>query len=454
MDHEQTSADAASADAASTDAASADAASADALLERYARHLVEEGVGLRSGQELYLRGRLEHRELAHRIGEAAYDLGARQVHYRFTDPVEASQLIRRSRPEQIELHHLETRGWYLEVARSGSAAILLTGNVDPRELTALAREHLRNLATFSRAASEAAITFNRYAVDRRLFPCSVAVAPTAPWARRLYPELAEKEAERRFCHLLLRASGAGVRDFHRRLEARRRVLDALRIREIRVLGGGNDLRVGLSPLARWLGGKLVTHAGQPFYPNVPTAELFTTPDRRLTRGRLVASRPFRIGSGARISGLVLHFEGGRVVDFDAEEGTEPFTRWLDLDEGARRLGELALVDVDSPLARTGLHFDHPILDENATCHLALGRGYTLGLADGERLSTAELERAGHNASIIHTDVPFGSPEVTVVATRTGEGKVVLLEGGRWTDPTDRVWFGRLSSVAGDRISEE
>jgi hypothetical protein len=170
-------------------------------------------------------------------------------------------------------------------------------------------------------------------------------------------------------------------------------------------------------------------SGQRFHVNVPFEESYTTPDARRTRGRLVASRPFRPGGGELVRDLVLEFRDGRVVEIDASQGRDAFAEWLAVDEGARRLGEIALVGEDSPLARTGLFFDLPLLDENAACHAALGDAYRAALAGGLDMDRGELDEIGCNRSAVHSDLVFGSPQVSVTATESREGEVVLIADG-------------------------
>ncbi|MEE8524123.1 MAG: aminopeptidase [Thermoanaerobaculia bacterium] len=219
--------------------------------------------------------------------------------------------------------------------------------------------------------------------------------------------------------------------------------------EIHIHGGGNDLRVGLSGRARWRSCGWQTVGGQSFRANLPSEEVFTTPDRRLTHGRLAASKPFRTPDGELVKDLVVSFRQGRVETFDASEGKQAFASWLDAEEDARFLGELALVGRDSAIARCGLYFDKTLLDENAGAHVALGQGFPLALAGGEVMSKRELERQGCNLSGTHTDVTFGSARVSVVATRSRRGKVVLLDCGRWIEP-----FGLQSREGPDLHSRE
>ncbi len=427
----------------------------EACLERYARLLVEHALSLRRGQRLDVCAEQIHRDFALRVGEVAYSAGAGQVCYRLIDPQITAQLIRHGGPEQITRYQLEKQTWLHDVVRTGAALLLLDGKSDPQLMPELGHAHPRNHHLYASEASAVDLEFTRRALDQRLCPSTMAVCPTPAWARQVFPELPEQEALRRLWRLLFHWTHSDRDDALERAAAeaehraaRRAALDALGVREVRVTGGGNDLRVGFSAEIRWRSAACVTTAGQHYLTNVPSFEVFTTPDRRLTRGRLVASRPVRFPCGAWVEGLALGFRDGRVVDFEAGRGAEVCSRWLDVDDGARYLGELALVGEDSPIARCGRTFEHPLLDENAAAHVALGRGYAAAVGDGAPLSAearpaearpAEaLDAAGCNRSAIHVDIPFGSPRVDVAAvagTQKGPGERVvgLLESGSWAE---------------------
>ena len=401
---------------------------------------MEHGAGLAEGQELYVRGEVAHRDLALLIAEAAYDRGAPAVHFRLKDPLMLAQLARRGRREHVAFYHDREACWINDLVRSKSAVISLVGEELPRLMPGLAESHPERHALLAQGASQAAVGLIAHGVNRGLCPWVVAGAVTPEWARLVFPELPAAAAVDRLWSLIFELTYADRDDAvelaaakDRRLHARRRLLDELQIREVRVTGGGSDLTVGFSERARWLGGSKQTVSGQTFNANVPSEENFTTPDRRLTRGRLVATMPFRTKSGLLVEDLVLDFRDGRVVDFDAGGGGGGFRRWLDSDEGARYLGEFALVGGDSPIARSGLFFEHTLYDENAWPHAALGQGYASCLEGGRSMSAEELDAVGCNHSVIHTDVMFGSPEVTVVATRTRRGEVVLIDRGSWSD---------------------
>lgn len=411
-------------------------------LDRYADILVRHGAGLREGQEVYVHAEVAHRELALRVAEAAYDAGAGHVELRFVDPRAVAQMIRRSRLERLETYHTAETDWLNRALVSRAALISLRGEEDPRLLPRLAESHADRHGVYTRGASLKGKAFSNHGVNRSLCPWVVAGGATPGWASLVFPDLDLGEAEDRLWRHIFRFASADRDDAVERLAAkdrtlhgRRALLDDLGIREIHVEGPGTDLRVGLSEKARWLGGSKTTTSGQPFNANVPSEENFTTPDRRRTEGTLAATMPFRTKSGVLVEELVMHFESGRLVDFDAGRGADGFRRWVDTDDGARYLGEFALVGDDSPIAQSGLFFEHTLFDENAWAHAALGQAYSTALRGGEDMNQSRLEALGANNSAIHTDIMFGSPDVSITATDCANGRpTVLIENGAWETP--------------------
>lgn len=410
----------------------------EAGFNRYARILVEHAIDLRPKQRLAICGELGHRELALRIGEAAYSAGAGQVAYRLFDPQITSQIIRRAERDQIVLHQLETQTWFHDVLRTRSALILLTGKTDPNLQPTLRKHHPHTHRIFHQETAQLSAEFLHRALDQQLCASVLATAPTPGWARYLYPGTSAEKAFQNLAKKIFQFTFAdrddglshAVREA-RRLNQRARVLDALQIREIHVTGGGNDLRLSFDEAICWRTAEAVTEEGQRFCVNVPSFEVFTVPHRNKTNGRLVASRPIRVAGGVTVDGLELQFDRGRVVSATADRGIDAFRSWLEVDEGASYLGEFALVGEDSPIARSGETFHHLLLDENAASHVALGCGLTAALRDGRAMSLSELKARGCNRSSLHLDLAFGSTEVDIVASKTDRGPVTLIEGGEW-----------------------
>ncbi len=405
---------------------------------RYAELLVKVGVNLRPGQPLYVYGQVAHRRLIALLTEVAYQSGSGAVETRLFDGLQRAALIRHGRIEDIELCHGTDHAWFHDIVRHGGAYICLAGRELPRLWDELADSHPERHAAYLRGFSAVTGGFYRFGLELRCYPWLTAACPTEGWARSVFPELPAAQAFDRLAELIFRFTGADQQDAFelaeagdRLLKSRCRMLDELAITEIRVRGGGSDLRLVLAREARWQGGSQTTATGQTFCYNMPSEEVWTTPDRRGTEGRLVATRPFRFHGGPLIRDLVLDFRQGRVVRYDAGSGKDAFGRLLETDDGARRLGEFALVGEDSMIARSGLFFDEVIFDENASSHVALGQAYVPAIAGGESMDPRQIEALGVNPSRVHTDIMIGSPEVTIVATESREGEIVLIDRGRW-----------------------
>ncbi len=189
--------------------------------------------------------------------------------------------------------------------------------------------------------------------------------------------------------------------------------------------------VGLSDRAIWKGGQERSTRGQWFEPNLPTEEVFTTPDFRRTAGHVRATRPFMI-NGRMIENLSAKFDGGAITGFVATGGADTFKAYIASDEGARRLGEVALVGIDSPVYRAGKVFREILFDENAACHIAVGQAYKFCIEGGTELDSAGAAAVGCNESAVHTDMMISNADVDVTATLYDGRSVVLLQAGEWT----------------------
>ena len=410
-------------------------------LDRYARLLVEFGVGLRPRQDLFVYGGVVHSDLARRVEEAAKQVAGSDVHLYLRDPLHEGQLIAAQNTALIDMYHDRARRWHSEILRPGGGLIHLSGVEYPDFNRNLASTYPEHYDHFTRGKHKALARFQKEAIQQSLCPVVVAPGLSPVAAQRAFPEAPEDQRNARLAELIFRSTYADQDDAleladarRRRMELRQQALNELGILEIRVTGGGNDFRVGFSTVARWVGASEMTVFRQIFHFNVPCEESFTTPDRRLTEGRLVATRPFRAKTDFLVKGLKLDFRDGRVVGFDASEGKDQLTKWFAADEGARYLGEFALVGEDSPIAQSGLFFDFTILDENASSHVALGEAYKKAVANGVSMTSSQLEKIGFNPSGIHTDIMFGSPEVSIVATRSRKGEVGLIDRGNWAEP--------------------
>ena len=195
-------------------------------------------------------------------------------------------------------------------------------------------------------------------------------------------------------------------------------------------GPGTDLEVALPEGHIWLGGASKSQKGEDFMPNIPTEEVFTLPHAFKVNGTLQATMPLST-RGRLIEGMRFTFEDGQVVSFDAANGRDILQDLLNTDEGAKRLGEVALVPHDSPISKTGLLFKNTLYDENASCHFALGRAYGENILGGDGMDAAAKQAAGMNESLVHVDFMVGGPELSITGVRPDGSSVSILKNGAW-----------------------
>ena len=401
------------------------------MVDRYAEILVTHAVSLRPGQDLLISGPAPLHDFALRVGEAAYHIGARSVHYRFPDPKEIAQILRVGSPEQITIYHEGIHEFYAEIIKRRAASISLVQNMRASPLMEEVKQrHSENFHFFIHGMSKLSLHFFDQHLRLRRFPHANAPVATDKWADEVFPD--SPTPIESLWQVISRAVD-GFRDRAEVLESRSDALNSLEIRELHISGGGNDFRISIPERANWHHATLETASGQASCSNFPSDEIFTVPDCRFTEGIMVASKPLRIYNHSMIEGLCLEFRDGRVVNVQSDSGKEAFRSWIASDSGASLVGEIGLVGNDAPLYGIDRYFDFPQFDENTASHIALGQGLSFTLRGADRLSNEDLTTLGCNSSAIHTDICFGSPDVSIVATKTNRGEVVLLDGDAWDE---------------------
>jgi aminopeptidase len=401
-------------------------------LDRLAAVAVNTGLGLADGQELVMTATLETLPLARRITEHAYRAGASLVTTLFTDEESTLLRYRYGKSESFD----KAAAWLYEgmaAAFRGGAARLAIAGGNP---SLLSKEDPEKVGRANRAVSKA----YRPALElitRHDINWTIVASATPAWAAAVFPELPQEQAMAKLWDAIFAASRADLDDpiatwkkhdagLHRRAET----LNAKRYAALHFRGPGTDLRVGLADGHRWMGGG--TKAGNGVYciPNMPTEEVFTTPHKSRVEGTVTSTKPLS-HQGTLIEKIAVRFEGGRVVEANASKGQEVLQRMIDTDEGARRLGEVALVPHSSPIASSGLLFWNTLFDENAASHIALGQAYTTCLIDGDRLSPEELASQGANDSLIHVDWMIGSDKMDVDGVTAQGATEPVMRGGEW-----------------------
>lgn len=404
----------------------------DEKLDRLAEVAVKVGLGLREGQELIMTAPLEALQLARKITEQAYKAGAVLVTTLYTD--DASVLARYEYgPDAsfdraaVWLHEGIANGF-----RSGAARLAIAG-ANPALLAKQDPEKVsRANVAVSKAAKPAMELITRHDIN-----WTIVASATPEWAKLVFPGEREDIAMAKLWEAIFASSRVNVDDpveewkrHGERLKRRVEMLNEKRYYALHFKGPGTNLTVGLADDHLWAGGG--TTAGNGIYcqPNIPTEECFTTPHKDRVDGTVRASKPLS-HQGTLIENIEVRFEGGRIVEAKATAGEDVLNRLISTDEGARRLGEVALVPHASPIAQSGILFWNTLFDENAASHIALGQAYSTCIIDGEKMSEEELTKRGANSSIIHVDWMIGSGDMDIDGI-TNEGTAEpLIRKGEW-----------------------
>ena len=415
------------------DAAAGAAMTFEARLDRLAELAVRVGLNLAPGQELVMTASVEALDLSRRITEQAYRAGASLVTTLLSDDRAALARYRFARDESFDT----APGWLFDgmaaAFRGGAARLAVVGD-DP---SLLAHEDPEKVARANRARSKAYQPALELIVTSAINWTLVASA-TPAWAATVFPGDAPDVALAKLWDAIFKASRvdtpdpvAAWRDHNAALLRRRDMLNAKRFRALRFRGPGTDLRVGLADGHAWMGGASPAKNGISGNPYIPTEEVFTTPHAAMTEGVVRATKPLSY-QGTLIRDIAVRFEGGRIVESSASSGASVLERMIGTDDGARQLGEVALVPNSNPISQSGLLFFNTLFDENAASHIALGQAYSKCFVRDD-LTAAELDAAGANRSLIHVDWMIGSAETDIDGLYENGEAVPLMRGGEWVD---------------------
>jgi aminopeptidase len=391
-------------------------------LERYAELVVRVGANVQPGQWVDLIAAVEHAPVVRAVARAAYRAGASYVDVRYSDQHVRRALIEHAADDVLSW----TPPWLLQreraIGEERAAVVALTGDAEPDLLADLPGERVGR-ARMVALAEEA----NRQ-VNERLTNWVVIGVPNEGWAEQMF---GEPDVERlwelvEFCVRLNEDDPVAAWQEHVTLLSKRaRLLNDMRVDHLRYRGPGTDLTVGLLPESRWQGCESDTVDGIRYVANMPTEEVFTTPDARRTDGIVRSTQPLVL-NGQIVRGLEVRFEAGRMVDVRAEEGADVVKGQLALEERAAYLGEVALVDGTSRIGQTGQVFFETLYDENASCHVAYGGAYA------EAVEGGVID--GVNVSSVHTDFMIGGPDVDIDAVLHDGTVVPLLRDDVWQLP--------------------
>ncbi|MDQ6878794.1 MAG: aminopeptidase [Candidatus Dormibacteraeota bacterium] len=384
-------------------------------LERLARLTVEVGANVQPGQPVLIRCRVEHAPLAREIARAAYRAGAVTVQPNYSDQHFDRALIELGPEESLTLTPAGDLAMMKDIGARGGAIIGITGDPEPNLLSDLDQTRVGKLNPIALHEHFSEL------VDGRQVNWTIVAMPNAKWAEQVFGEPDVERLWRAIERVVRLDTPDPVARWTAHIERLATVASAVEERHfdaIQYRGPGTDLTVGLLPGSRWMCANFRTAFGVQHVPNLPTEEVFTTPDRRRAEGRLRSTRPLQVG-GTVVRDLELVFREGRIMEVEASAGADVIRAQVATDEGAARLGELALVDGASEVGKLGITFFNTLFDENATCHIAFGSGFAFAVDESDRA-------AGMNVSAVHTDFMVGGPEVDVDGVERNGKRVPIL----------------------------
>jgi len=404
-----------------------------ALQKKYAELLVRAGGNVQQGQFVVISSDIKDAEFCRLVQECAFDAGASDVVVDWSDEPSARMNYLRASDETFD-EYPQWRVDRLKCHAELGAVYLYIISDNPDLMEGVDQDRIARL---SKVASIATKEHTDLLMNGGL-RWSVVAVPSPHWAGKVFPGLPENEAMNRLWTCLLKGSRADGADpiadwtlHNHNFTKRKDYLNRQQFSSLRITTGlGTDVSIGLVKNHIWAGGGDIALDGVSYFPNIPTEEIFTMPDLNHTEGRVVASMPLSY-YGNIMDGIEMTFKNGKVVNYKADKNPQILAEIIKTDEGACRLGEIALVANSSPISQMKTLFYNVLFDENASSHLALGKSYPKNIADGCSMTKEELTALGGNDSLVHVDFMFGTPDMRVAGVKADGSEVVFFDNGEF-----------------------
>ena len=405
------------------------------MLEKYAELALKTGVNLKDNQVLMINSSIEGVDFTRILVKKAYELGAKDVVINWQDDEITLERYLHATEEALTTVPQWLVDKYLHYAED-DVALLSVRSTNPDLLKDVDPERV---AKATKASAEAMKGFRKYTMNDKI-AWSIISIPTNDWAMKIFPGKDAETAKELLWEQIFNIVRVNTDDpikaweeHNATLKAAHKILNDKKYTSLKFTAPGTEITFGLPKGHIWKGGGAYTEEGRHFNPNMPTEEVFTMPDKYHVDGVVSSTKPLIYG-GNMIDNFKLTFKDGKVTDFEAETGYDTLKHLLDTDEGAKRLGEIALVPHHSPISQSGLIFYNTLYDENASCHIALGKAYPTNIEGGAKMSDEELDAHGVNDSLTHVDFMIGSAELDIDGVlENGETEAVFRKG-EWALP--------------------
>lgn len=402
-------------------------------LKNYAELAIKVGVNIQKGQTLVINSPIECAPFVRLLARSAYDAGANNVHVEWYDDELRRMKYLNAPIEVFENPPKWKADGYEQFAKEGAAFLSIAAS-NPELLKGVDPE---KIATNNKASAKIAKGYMEYMLNSVVSWCVVSI-PTKEWAEKVFPNVSHDEAYEKLWDAIFETVRIDKEDpvkaWEEHLATIEEKVKFLNDKKFKYLyytsSNGTDLKIELPEGHIWAGGGEYNSKDVYFVANMPTEEVFTLPLKTGVNGKVVSTKPLNYG-GNLIEDFSFTFKDGKVVDFSAKEGYKTLEKLLDTDEGAKYLGEVALVPYDSPISNSNIIFFNTLFDENASCHLALGAAYPTCLEGGDKMNEEERAKAGINNSLTHVDFMVGSKDLNILGeTKEGE-KIQVFKDGNW-----------------------
>lgn len=403
------------------------------IITKYVDLALNIGINLQKEQILVIMSPVETAPFTRLLVEKAYELGASEVIIHWSDDFCKKMTFTYGKKEIFE----EMPDWQVDslmyYANKGAAFLSIAAN-DPELLAGIDSE---KIGAYQKTRGQALKPYYDKIMVNEL-QWNIISVPTLAWAKKVFPNVNDDEAVDMLWHAILKSTKADsenpIETWKNHLSILKEKMDYLNNKQFEKVvitnSLGTNLTVKLPKNHIWASGKDVTQSGIEFVANIPTEEVFSMPHKYGVDGIVYASKPLNYG-GTLIEDFSITFKDGKIIDFSAKSGYEALENLVSIDEGAKYLGEIALVPFDSPISNLGILFYNTLFDENASCHLAIGQAYSSCIQNGDKLSSEEMEEVGMNDSLTHVDFMFGTSDLSIVGYEENGNCENIFINGNW-----------------------